>query len=298
MSMPVKELLTWGEKQLAEAGVVDASRDSKTLYCYLMGIPESRLILEYQNTLQDSICDNYFQLIDRRGAGEPIQYITGSQDFMGCNIKVDPRVLIPRLDTEVLVEDAIDLINSGRLRGAVEGNPGDSWDVLDLCCGSGAIGIAIQKFCPKAKVTCLDISEGALELAKENADRNGVGRKMKFLQGNMFEPLQGRFHPLTFDMIISNPPYIKRDVIETLQREVKDHEPRLALDGGEDGLDYYRTIASEAPKHLKRGGCLIMEIGADQKDGVREILGSICVYTEVKCFQDLAGLDRVVYAKL
>lgn len=296
MSMPVKELLNWGEKQLAEAGVLDAARDSKTLYCHLMGIPESRMILEYQNTLQDALCEGYFQLIDRRASGEPLQYITGSQDFMGCRIKVDERVLIPRLDTEVLVEDAISLINEGRLRGEIKGKPGENWEVLDLCCGSGAIGIAIQRFCSKAKVTCLDISKEALELAKENAELNGVGRKIKFLQGDMLGPLKGRFHTSVYDMIISNPPYIKSEEIEGLQVEVKDHEPRLALDGGQDGLDFYRIIASGASKHLRNGGCLMMEIGFDQGEEVTKLLSQEGVFDEIKVFKDLAGLDRIVYA--
>ena len=291
--MPVKELLLWGERQLREAGVADAARDCKSLYCFLMGIPDSMIVLEYQNIIQDSISEKYFQLIERRAAGEPLQYIVGSQDFMGFKILVDERVLIPRLDTEVLVEDAVSLINDGSLRGEIKGKPGENWDVLDLCSGSGAIGIAVQKLCPKAKVTCSDISEGALKLAKENADLNEVGRKIKFLKGDMFEPLNGRFHKATFDMIIVNPPYIASGEIEKLQTEVKDHEPRKALDGG---LDFYRIIASQASKHLKKGGCLFLEIGYDQREAVTGLLQATGEFDEVRCFKDLAGLDRIVYA--
>ena len=297
MSIGVKELLHFGEMQLKEAGIGDAVRDSKTIYCHLMNIPESRLLLEYQNRVPDNLSDRYFELIGRRAAGEPLQYIAGYQEFMGFKIKVDRRVLIPRLDTEVLVEDAVSLIEEGSLRGEVIGAPIKNAEILDLCCGSGAIGIAMAKLCTKAQVTCADISPEALELAKENAEANGVGKKMKFLQGNMFEAIKERGRGATFDMIICNPPYIKRAEIENLQKEVKDWEPRTALDGGEDGLDFYRIIAEEAPKHLKKRGILMLEIGFDQGEAVKDLLDKKSDLRIAKCLKDLAGLDRIIFAR-
>ena len=242
MSLLVKEMLTMGEKQLMDSDIADATRDCKILYCYMMDIPFSKIILEYQEVLQDRLCDKYFELIDRRSKGEPVQYIMGSQEFMGLEFIVNENVLIPRQDTETLVEDALEIINTGTLRGEDMDVKRKEWDILDLCTGSGAIGVSLARIANKVNVTCSDISEGAIKVAKENAQKHGVAKSVKFEQGDIFKPFSKHFRKQKFDMIISNPPYIKSSVIPTLQKEVCEHEPLSALDGGESGLDSMREL--------------------------------------------------------
>lgn len=299
MSLPVKEILNIGLRQLADSGVADAAIDSKELYCFLMGISHAQLILEYQKVLPDSLCDAYFKLLDRRAGGEPLQYITGVQCFMGLDFAVDENVLIPRQDTETLVEDAMGIIKENQLRG--EDFPikkKRDWDVLDLCCGSGAIGVSLAALCPGVKVTCSDISKGALAVAKGNASRLCGGKKVDFEEGSLLKPFKGRFRNKRFDMIISNPPYIKTAVIATLQREVRDHEPMQALDGGAGGLDFYKGILEDAADCLKKEGVLMFEIGCDQREDVCALIEETGRFEHVTALRDLAGRDRIVCAVL
>lgn len=297
MSLLVKEMLTMGEKQLMDSDIADATRDCKILYCYMMDIPFSKIILEYQEVLQDRLCDKYFELIDRRSKGEPVQYIMGCQEFMGLEFIVNENVLIPRQDTETLVEDALEIINTGSLRGEDMDVKRKEWDILDLCTGSGAIGVSLARIANKVNVTCSDISEGAIKVAKENAQKHGVTKSMKFEHGDLFKPFNKHFHKQKFDMIISNPPYIKSSVIPTLQKEVCEHEPLSALDGGESGLDFYERIVSGVGSHLKKGGVLLMEIGNDQGEAVSGLLSRNGEFTSIRVLRDLAQRDRIVFAK-
>lgn len=297
MSLPLQELIRYGQTQLENAGIDDAARDAKGLYCFLDKLDNVGLMMHWQDVLQDNQCEAYFELIDRRAAGEPFQYITGTQDFMGFTFMVNPSVLIPRQDTETMVEDAVELITKGSLRGAEYVKASGIKDVLDLCCGSGAIGVSLAKLCPKIKVTCSDISKDALKTARENAAQLGC-KTVKFEEGDMFSPFKGRLGNKKFDMIISNPPYIASDVIPTLQREVKDHEPMNALDGGEDGLDFYRRIADEAADCLDKKGVLMLEIGCDQAEAVTSLLNDSGKFKDITCLQDLAGKDRIIAARV
>lgn len=297
MSLLVKEMLTMGEKQLMDSDIADATRDCKILYCYMMDIPFSKIILEYQEVLQDRLCDKYFELIDRRSKGEPVQYIMGSQEFMGIEFIVNENVLIPRQDTETMVEDALEIINAGSLRGEDMHVKRKEWDILDLCTGSGAIGVSLARIANKVNVTCSDISEGAIKVAKENAQKHGLAKSMKFEQGDLFEPFNKHFRKQKFDMIISNPPYIKSSVIPTLQKEVCEHEPLSALDGGESGLDFYERIVSGVGSHLKKDGVLLMEIGNDQGEAVSGLLSRNGEFTSIRVLRDLAQRDRIVFAK-
>ena len=297
MSLLVKEMLTMGEKQLMDSDIADATRDCKILYCYMMDIPFSKIILEYQEVLQDRLCDKYFELIDRRSKGEPVQYIMGCQEFMGLEFIVNENVLIPRQDTETLVEDALEIINTGSLRGEDMVVKRKEWDILDLCTGSGAIGVSLARIANKVNVTCSDISEGAIKVAKENAQKHGLAKSMKFEQGDLFKPFNKHFRKQKFDMIISNPPYIKSSVIPTLQKEVCEHEPLSALDGGESGLDFYERIVSGVGSHLKKGGVLLMEIGNDQSEAVSGLLSRNGEFTSIRVLRDLAQRDRIVFAK-
>ncbi len=300
MSLTVKQITDIAAKQLESCGISDARRDSDELYCFMVGIPYSKMFTEYQYSLQEVLCDKYFQLIDRRASGEPLQYIIGSTEFMGLPFNVRPGVLIPRQDTETLVEDVLDVMSKGSLRNEPIKVQKKAWDVLDLCTGSGAIGVSIAKIAPelgiKANVTLSDISKDALSIAKENIRLNGVDRSTKIVEGDLFAPFGGMLGSKKFDLIVSNPPYIPSDVIPTLQKEVKDHEPLLALDGGDDGLDVYHRIAESIDKHLKKDGVLMLEIGHDQRDDVVKILVDTGLFSDIRSHQDLAHRDRIVFA--
>lgn len=299
MSLPLKELIKIGETQLAGAGVEDAGRDAKLLYCFLDKLDSVGLMMRWQDVLPDNTCESYFELVARRAAGEPLQYITGSQDFMGLTFAVTPAVLIPRQDTETMVEDAVELIEKGSLRGqtyAGSRRP-EIKEVLDLCCGSGAIGVSIARLCPKTKVTCSDVSAEALAVARKNAAANGC-KSVKFETSDLFAAFGGKLGRKKFDLIISNPPYIESAVIPTLQREVKDHEPMMALDGGADGLDFYRRIAAEAGAYLHKNGVLMLEIGCDQGRAVTELLAQSERFEDLLCLKDLAGKERIIVARL
>ena len=297
MSLPLKELITIGQNQLKEAGIMDSARDAKDLYCFLDKLDAVGLMMHWQDVLADNTCEAYFELIERRASGEPIQYITGVQEFMGLTFNVNPNVLIPRQDTETMVEDALEVLQKGTLRGESFVEKPNFKDVLDLCTGSGAIGVSIAKLNGNVKVTCSDLSEKALETAKGNAIANGL-KSVKFEQGDLFAPFCGKLGKKKFDFIISNPPYIESEVIPTLQTEVKDHEPMMALDGGADGLDFYRKIALEAPNHLKKGGVLMMEIGYNQGEAVCQLLEESEKFQKVLCLKDLAHKDRIVVGLL
>ena len=301
MSLPLKEIIKIARRQLEDAGVSDAAIDAKELYCYMMGYDKVALMMHWQDVLQDNQCEAYFDLIAKRAERTPLQHITGEQEFMGLTFTVSKDVLIPRQDTETMVEDAIELATKGTLRGS-EYSGGKAMksggEILDLCCGSGVIGISLAKNLPKAKATCSDVSEAALKVAKENATRNGC--KVKFVQSDLFESkaFNGALGKKKFDLIISNPPYIESAEIEKLEPEVREHEPRIALDGGGDGLEFYRKIAEHAPSHLKKGGVLMLEIGYNQKDAVSEILEQTGAYDRIIGLADLAGRDRIVVATL
>ena len=296
MSLSLKELIRIGESQLADAGIEDAAIDARELYCFMMHIDRTRLMLRWQDILQDNQCEAYFDLIARRASHVPLQHITGEQEFMGLTFKVNDRVLIPRQDTETLVEDAMDLMAGKPLRNqALTIKAKKNWTILDLGCGSGAIGLSIAKLRPGVKAVLSDISEDALAVAADNAHSLGL-KSVKLIKSDMFAAFRSKMGHKKFDMILSNPPYIRKSVLPTLQPEVKDHEPRLALDGGEDGLDYYRIIAAQAVDFLKKDGILMMEIGHDQMAKVTSMFASSESYSFVTGLKDLAGRDRIVVA--
>ena len=298
MSLPLKELISIGAKQLRDAGVADAETDAKELYCFMQNMDRTALMLRWQEILQDNQCEAYFDLVEKRASRVPLQHITGRQEFMGLPFEVNDKVLIPRQDTETMVEDALELMEKGTLRGQ-EYTDGlkKGGDVLDLCCGSGAIGISIAKMAKGVHVTCSDLSKEALEVAEKNAAHNGC-KSVKFIESDMFAAFSGKLGKKKFNLIISNPPYIPPSVIRGLEPEVRDHEPMMALDGGEDGLDFYRIIAQQAPEHLKKGGVLMLEIGFDQKEAVKELLRETEQFEKIVGLTDLTGKDRIIAAIL
>ena len=280
-------MLEVGIHRLEEAKIADAKRDAETLLLYLEKADRTFLYVHRNDATDEYRADAYFGLIDRRAAGEPLQYILGSQEFMGLNFAVNPSVLIPRQDTETLVELA--------LRRA--GEKKRSLSILDMCCGSGAIAVSMAHFLPKAKITACDISPEALEVARGNAARNGLNGRIEFRESDLFFMTKRKKTVRikdSFDMILSNPPYIPTQDIDTLQTEVRDHEPIKALDGGSDGLDFYRRIAEDAFGSLKKDGLMFLEIGCDQAEAVTSLLSGAGYYSEIEVHKDLTGLDRVI----
>lgn len=226
--------------------------------------------------------EKMLELAQERGTGKPLQQVLGYTDFYGMKINVDCNVLCPRPETEYLVEEVSKLIKENAFT-----------NVLDLCTGSGAIALVLKRDNPQINITASDISEKALMVAKNNAQQNELD--VQFVVSNLFDKIEGEF-----DVIVSNPPYIKQDVIATLSPEVRFFEPSIALDGGKDGLDFYRKIVNSAKNHLKIGGILAFEIGFDQKESVVEIIENCenAVFEGIICKQDLEGNDRMIFARL
>lgn len=285
MSMSVKEILNVAQSSLMEHGIDEVEVNAKLLMCHMLGIDQSKLFMSWGKELSEHQCELYFELLDKRNLHVPLQYIVGIQNFMGEDFTVREGVLIPRPETEIMVNLAMEKLDVMKKA-----------KVLDLCTGSGIIAITLAKRCAKAKVVASDISEDAVMLAKENAKKLGTALEVK--KGDLFEPFRGKFMNAKFDMIISNPPYIRTDEISKLQAEVRDYEPHLALDGGADGLQFYKRILNEAPKHLTKNGILLMEIGYDQRQDIVELANQTGAYSNIDVTKDYAGLDRIFYCEI
>lgn len=270
--MTLSGLLREGREALQAAGIPEWDLDAWYLLEYAAHCTKNEYFLRPEKEVLPQEKQLYRTLIRKRSAHIPLQYLTGSQEFMGLSFFVDENVLIPRQDTEILVEEAIRALGSGMR-------------VLDVCTGSGCILLSLLKLCAGLEGTGTDLSEKALQVAGENARRLGV--EASFVQGDLFEPVSGKY-----DCIVSNPPYIASREVDALMEEVRDHEPRMALDGGEDGLYFYRKIAVQSPKYLNDRGRIFLEIGFDQGEAVAGLLAP--AFDEVRIVQDLAGLDRVV----
>lgn len=275
--------LKWGQAALSM--IENGKSEARIILSYATGLGSTELITRAKELMRDDDFAEFEKRIYARIEGKPLQYIVGMQEFMGLPFRVNPSVLIPRLDTEILAEAVLEIIRGEGLKRP---------EVLDLCTGSGALGVTIAAKVPDAMVTMTDVSDEALHTAMGNAGLNGVNRRCSFLLGNMFDAIP---EDKVFDVIVCNPPYIKSDVIDTLDVEVKDHEPRMALDGGKDGLDFYRVIANEASMHLKSGGILALEIGCDQAVDVKRLLNKAKTYDKTRVVRDLANLDRVIIAE-
>lgn len=278
--MKIFELNNIGIKLLEENNIEDSRIKSKLLLEYLLNMSKIDLIVNNDKEVDDLIKEKYMKYINEMINGRPIQYIINNQEFMKLNFYVDENVLIPQPDTEILVQKAIEIIKNKK---------DNKLDILDLCTGSGAIGISLKKYIDDITVYVSDISEKALEIAKKNAIKNEV--EVQYILSDMFSKMDN----LKFDFIVSNPPYIKTDVIKLLSKEVQ-KEPIIALDGGRDGLDFYRTIRNEAYKYLKDSGIILLEIGFDQKNTVSELFknDNNYNYENIELFKDLSNIDRVI----
>lgn len=271
--MTLREAWNLGKKRLTAAEVPDADLDAWYLLEWCTGVSRSHYLAYPDEIISHDQEEQYRASLVKRERRIPLQQITGEQEFMGLSFYVNEHVLIPRQDTEILVEETARFLKDGM-------------QFLDLCTGSGCILLSLLHLKPGAEGTGADLSPEALKVAEKNRER--LGAKAALIQSDLFDKIEG-----AFDVIVSNPPYIKRTEIETLMDEVRLHEPYMALDGHEDGLYFYRKIAEEAPKYLRAGGGLFLEIGCDQGACVAELLRQQG-FADVKVVKDLAGLDRVV----
>lgn len=275
--MKIEELLRFGKEKLEQQKVEDASIVSRILVQHVLKIDRNQLIINRNDEVDFNKENEYKAYIEEIIKGKPVQYITNNQEFMKLNFYVDENVLIPQPDTEILVEEVLKNI---KIKQNIE--------ILDMCTGSGCIGISLAKNIENAKVTMLDISEKAIEIAKKNAIQNSVENKVKLIKSDMFENVKEKF-----DIIVSNPPYIKTNIIQTLDKQVQ-NEPHIALDGGKDGLNFYKILIKEAPKFLKKEGKIFLEIGYDQKQEVENLAKQSKKYKKIETIKDLSQNDRVI----
>ncbi len=318
MKKTYRQCFSWGMEYLTKAGIVDARVDARLLLEFVCGTSQHDLLLHGDKEVDTAQYEQYEICIRKRGERVPLQYITGTQVFMGFEFQVNEHVLIPRQDTEILVEEALKILSTG-LNVPVAGGTGQPKRILDMCTGSGCILLSLLALAGDEMKTVdtmrsatfatdktteisgvgVDISPEALKVAEGNLEiiSNRCGRKLQaeFLESDLFSVFSKEARE--FDMIVSNPPYIASEVIHSLEPEVRLHEPVRALDGTADGLYFYRKIVTESIPFLKRGGCLLFEIGYDQGEAVSGLMKA-AGFVQVTVKQDYAGLDRIVYGFL
>ncbi len=271
---------------LRGAGIVNAVRESDWLLAFALDVPSHVLILEGGRTVSQTRAELAWSLLRRRAAREPIQYILGTQEFRGLDITVTPDVLIPRPETELLVEEA--------LRAVLGVNEPA---IADVGTGSGCIAVALAQARRDATMYALDISAAALAVARSNAIRHGMHDRIRFIRADLLEAFGGAVAG-AFDVIVSNPPYIPALELDGLQPEVARYEPRVALAAGQDGLAFYRRLLREAPPLLKPGGRLIVELGCGQAEAVKRLARECGTFDSVECRNDAAGIERVLVARV
>lgn len=285
MPKTYSQLYIDSRRSLKDAGIEAHSLEARLLICHAAGKTPAELLRDmplYTSNEVEKALDGYMA---RRLAGEPVAYITGKWEFYGLPLEITPDVLIPRDDTAVLVDKALELLRGKR----------DNARVLDLCCGSGCIGLAMAHEMPSAHIVMLDLSRKALEITRRNIRANELSARAVCMEADALIPPADNLG--SFDIILSNPPYIATSEIATLDTSVRNYEPHSALDGGEDGLMFYRFIANEWRRALRTGGHLVFEVGETQAAEVQKIM-RLAGYKNVDCVKDTAGIDRVVYGKV
>lgn len=283
----IAEAITSGARLLDQAGISEARRTAGLLMGHILGADRAQLLTRSSEQLRSSTLESFIQLVERRAAGEPLQYITGHQEFYGLDFKVSPAVLIPRPETEFLVERVIALARdcfSGLDEGPI---------IVDVGTGSGCIAVTLAAHIADARLIAIDISPAALDIARENAAIQGVASRIEFLEGDLLSPLAGRCLEGAVDFIASNPPYVPARDPHLIQREVRDWEPSEALFGGEEGLDFYRRLLDEGKRYLKPGGRLVCEIGYSQLEPLREMIES-SGWELIEVTNDLQGIPRAL----
>lgn len=306
----VEDCLTTGTLLLERAGIDSARLDAECLLASVLGFPRWRLTVERKRRLKPDEFARYLGFLQRRESREPLAYLLGGREFWSLLLAVSPGVLIPRPETETLVEAALAVCRGAELvagKASADPWPGDPASgpgasgrdhptVIDLCTGTGAVAIALARELPGAAVIATDVSRRALRIARVNAETHGVAERILFLRGDLWRALDGRGPGGQADVVVSNPPYIPSGAIPSLMPEVQ-WEPRRALDGGPDGLQFHRAIIAGAPHHLRPGGFLLLEIGAGQAGAVRGLFEWAGGFDAPRVYQDLAGRDRVVAAR-
>lgn len=275
--MNYMEAFLMGMQKLKEAEIGEAQLDARLLLEEVCGTDHNTLLCHGDREVSEAEEEQYRKALEQRAVHVPLQHLLGYQNFMGLRFQVNEHVLIPRQDTEILVEEAMRYLHDGMR-------------ILDLCTGSGCILLSLLHYSNDCEGVGVDISQEALQVAAQNAELLGI--KADFLKSDLYEKVTGKF-----DLLVSNPPYIERKVIPTLMEEVREYDPYIALDGGEDGLDFYRRIIGGAQDYLKRGGQILMEIGSGQAKAVSELLRE-AGFKEIDVCRDFAGLDRVVSGRL
>ena len=305
--MTIKEAIKRGIEELNKNEIEEPHLKARMLLENILEKSRQYIIANDEMNLNDEQENKYFCKIEKAIQHIPIEYLINKKEFMGIDFYVDENVLIPRQDTETLVEEVIRILkmfDKKYLRSDIERENnntqifGDKKDtrklrVLDMCTGSGAIAISIAKYVKETIIDAVDISKKALDIVQKNAKNNGVIECVNVIESNLFENLEDK----KYNIIVSNPPYIRKNIINTLDKQGQ-NEPLIALDGGDDGLDFYKRIISEAPKHLKQHGYLCFEIGYDQKEDVQDLLKCENRYIDIYSKKDLYGNDRIVIAKL
>ena len=274
--MKIQEILNEAIFRLKENKIEEPINKAKRLLAFTLNVTKEYLLINYQEEIPKEKVKTYNENIEKLISGEPIQYIIGKQEFMGIEFIVNKNVLIPQPDTEILVEKSIEIAKTY-----------EKPKILDLCTGSGAIAVSMGEIFPQAIIYASDISKEALLIAKTNDKSN----KIKFIQSDMFENIEEKF-----DIIVSNPPYIKTEEIKKLSKEVQ-NEPNIALDGGKDGLQFYKEIIEQAYNYLNKNGYICLEIGEDQKEGVTKLIENNRHYKDIKTYKDLNKNDRVIIFK-
>jgi release factor glutamine methyltransferase len=285
----IKRLLEWTSGFFGRKAVDQPRFSAEQLLAHVLKVPRIRLYTDFQRPLNDAELAAFRELVRRASEQEPIAYLTGRAHFFNLELDVTRDVLIPRPDTETLVENVLQLAR--RTSGF------ETPRVLDLCTGSGCIAAAIAHHHKHAMVVGTDLSPAALEVARRNIERLGLADRITLLQGDLFEPLSQLVDQHPFDLIVSNPPYINTAKIDTLDRSVRDYEPRLALDGGDDGLRFHRRLLEGSSSRLRGGGRVFFEIAFDQAEQVHSLASQYSDFDEVKILKDAAGNDRVLTAR-
>jgi len=296
-SLDVRTALKEGIHLLREARVPSETLASELLLLHVTRRDRTWLYAHPEEILDSQILESYFSLLHRRAAGEPTQHLTGKQEFWGLEFEVTPDVLIPRPETEHLIEVALDRLAVRELRSSRDPKlTGEGLTLVDIGTGSGCIAIALAKELPATKIYATDISPAALAVAQRNATHLGFSSRIQFLESNLLMAFSSSHQSLLFDLLISNPPYIGRKETSTLPIEVRDHEPASALFGGEEGYELYGLLIPEAARHLKPGGLLVLELGHDSLSAVRPLLETPH-WTNLHVTHDLAGIPRVLSAE-
>lgn len=282
----IRRLLEWTTGFFTRKNVDSPRLAAELLLGHVLSIPRIKLYTDYERPLAQKDLDAYRALVQRAAEQEPVAYLTGKAHFFNLEFEVNQDVLIPRPDTETLVENILQLARNA---------PGmESPRVLDLCTGSGCIAAAIAFHLKNAAVTATDLSHAAVEVAKRNIERLGLSDRVAIKQGDLFEPLLNMADAQPFDLIVANPPYIPTAQLQALDRNVRDYEPPMALDGGLDGLIFHRRILKEAPPRLVPGGRIYLEIAFDQGPAAKQIAEEIPAFTDIRLLRDYGGRDRVL----